>query len=498
LGCSPNAGVRLPGLKQHSAFSESDVPRDNWSGRLGFVLAASGSAIGLGNLWKFPYIAWQNSGGAFVLVYLACIAVVGLPIMCAEILIGRHAQASVAAATAKLGLPRWNVIGWLSVFTGFVILGFYSVIAGWSLSSFWQCLNWSIYGYQAPAESAFGEFLGHGSLQLVLTAAFSLATALIVARGISHGIERAAKILMPTLLAILFYLLVNVMLMSGFSTAMRFLFVPELGKLTAHGVLEALGHAFFTLSLGMGAMITYGSYMTKKEAIIPVSLTVVALDTLIALMACMIMYTIIFSVPGLSEQVGRSTVGMLFITLPKMFYTYMPGGAIVGPLFYVLVAFAALSSTISLLEVTTALFVDKYGWRRVTATAVAAGGTYGLSVLAALSLGAVGSISSFKLFGSHSDGIWHTLNVKLTGDKAGVLSILDHVSANWLLPLGGLLITLFVGWALPKRISMGELFPYSTRPPFLYRAWLFFVRFVAPGAIGWIIVRILFYNEDFS
>jgi len=315
--------------------------RDQWGGYVGFVLAASGSAVGLGNLWKFPYIAWTHNGGSFVLVYLLCILFIGMPIMVSEVLIGRHTQKSPVPAFARLGFPRWRFIGWLGVFAGMVILSFYAVIAGWSISSFFQCLNWSINGYQAPADGAFSQFLANGSFQIGLSFLFSVLTAVIVVKGIASGIEKATKVLMPGLLTIMLVLVVRSFFLPGFNEAISFLFSPNFSQFTPQSVLVALGHAFFTLSLGMGAMITYGSYMSKENSIIKASSAIVILDTLIALFACIIMYSIIFSSPSLKAQLdagdGGSTIGMLFVTIPKLFYTEMAGGQILAPLFYVLV-----------------------------------------------------------------------------------------------------------------------------------------------------------------
>lgn len=465
--------------------------RDHWSGRLGFVLAAAGSAIGLGNLWKFPYITYQNDGGRFVLIYLVCILIVGLPMMCAEVLIGRRAQSSVSGAFGALGHPRWNFIGWIGVLSGFVILGFYAVIAGWSLNSFYECMKFSLEGKYAKPD--FGAFVQNGSHQLALTFSFLVVTALIVVGGVSKGIERSAKVLMPALLVILTYLVYGVTQLEGFDRAIGFLFSPDFSEpFDPHSTLEALGHAFFTLSLGMGAMITYGSYMTQKEKILPVSITIVLLDTAIALVACVIMFSIIFSFPQVEADIQKSTVGMLFITIPELFYQEaMPGGTVLAPLFFVLVAFAALSSTISLLEVIVSSFVDRLGWTRGRSTLVSTGFVFGLGVLSALSLGASEPLHNFKLLGESG------LNEIISKDKKGVLDVLDHIAANWLLPIGGLLITLFAGWVLPKKISLEELFPGRETPPWQYKVWLFFVRFVAPASIGAIIIAVC-RGEDFS
>ncbi|MBN2800632.1 MAG: sodium-dependent transporter [Deltaproteobacteria bacterium] len=455
------------------------MTRAHWGSRLGFVLAASGSAVGLGNLWKFPYVTWENQGGAFVLVYLAAVVLLGVPIMTAEILVGRRAQLSPVPAFEKLGGGGWSAVGWLGVAAGGVIQSYYMVIAGWSLWSFYQCAGWSLGGYTSPADGAFGEFLANAPLQLSLTATFTLATAYIVWRGIGGGIETATKIMMPLLLAILLYLLGTALLMDGRDQALRMLFLPDFSTLRASSLLEAVGQAFFSLSLGLGAMITYGSYISKEESIFRSSVAVVALDTAVALIAAVAMFTIIFSVEGLSESLSGSTVGMLFVTLPELFYTQMPGGVLLAPAFYVLVAAAALSSTISLGEVVVSLFIDRMGWTRGKATLVATGVVFLGSILAALSVGAVPALSSFELFAG----------------KAGVLSTLDHVAANLLLPLGGLGTTVFVGWFLGREDVREELGAFGQSA--VFSVWLWLVRVVAPVAITALLIAV-FMGKDFS
>jgi NSS family neurotransmitter:Na+ symporter len=472
--------------------------RGNWGGRLGFVLAAAGSAVGLGNLWKFPYVTWNNHGAAFVLAYLACIAVLGLPVILSEILIGKTAQTSPVPAFGQLGFPKWRFVGWLGVITGLVILSFYTVIAGWSISSFVQCLGWTVNGYQNPATGAFDHFLAQGSLQLGLTLVFSMLTAAIVLAGVAKGIEKATKILMPALFLLILILVVRAMLLPGFGQALRFLLVPDFSHFGPQTILEALGQAFFTLSLGMGAMITYGSYMKRDEKILRSGVEIAILDTLVAFFACIIMYSIIFSFQSLQEQVTGSSIGMLFVVIPQMFYTQMPGGSILAPLFYLLVGFAALSSTISLLEVIVASMIDHWKMKRRQATLLGAGLTFVLSIFCALSLGANTFLSGFKLFGNATDGIFLHLNQAFTGNKSGILAIFDHVAANWFLPLGALLITLFVGWVLPREHSQKALgFDASERNAWVYRIWFFLVRFVAPLSIGWILVSVLG-GKDFS
>ncbi|MCP4678320.1 MAG: sodium-dependent transporter [Deltaproteobacteria bacterium] len=454
------------------------MSRGHWGSRLGFVLAAAGSAVGLGNLWKFPYITWENHGGAFVIVYLLAVVLLGLPIMMSEILVGRRAQLSPVPAFEKLGGKGWSFVGWLGVLAGATIQSYYMVIAGWSLRSFFQCLDWSANGY-APVEGDFGAFLGNGWLQIGLTALFTLMTVAIVYRGIGGGIEKATKVMMPVLLSILLYIMITALTMEGRGEALSMIFVPDFTKLSANGFLMAVGQAFFSLSLGLGAMIVYGSYISKKESIFKSAVWVVLLDTGVALVACITMFTIIFSIPELKNELSGSTVGMLFITLPKMFYTQMPGGIILGPAFFVLVAFAALSSTISLGEVIASLMIDRAGWSRPKATIVTASVVFIASIFAALSLGAVEGLSTFELF---------------TG-KAGMLSTLDHMVANYFLPLGGLFTTLFVGWKLGKKETLEELGLGKATVPFTI--WLWIVRVIAPAAIVFLLINVLM-GKDFS
>jgi len=460
------------------------ISREHWGSRLGFTMAAAGSAIGLGNLWKFPYITWHNNGGAFVLIYLVCIAAVGLPIMMAEILIGRRTQKSpVGAMKAAVG-PAWGWVGAWGVLAGFVILGYYTVVAGWTLSYFAKCLGWTFNGFPADVElgSMFTGFVANGSLQIVLSAIFSLATMGVIYFGVGHGIERVTRILMPALFAILLLLLVSALTMSGAGEALAFIFEPRFAHMRWAGVLEALGHAFFTLSLGMGAMITYGSYMSRRDSVVTSSLTVVILDTLIALFATVIMFSVIFSVPGMREQVSKSTAGMLFITMPKLFYTVVPMGNVLAPLFYVLVAFAALTSTISLLEVIVSYFIDERGVGRVKATTLCGLATFVLTVFCALSLGSSSTLSGFE---------W------IRG-KGGLFATLDHIASNWQLPTGGFFITLAAGWFMTRKSTEAELADESAPGWFRYGAWRFFIRYIAPLAVASIIAAVIFFHADFS
>lgn len=452
--------------------------------RVGFILAAAGSAVGLGNLWKFPYITWHNNGGAFVLIYLISVIIIGWPIMMAEILIGRKSQESPVPAFENLGGKKWSFVGWLGVLTGLIILGYYSVISGWTITSFVSCLKWSLSGYVVQPEGSFDLFIGNGPLQLLLSLIFMAITAVVIWKGVKKGIERTTRILMPILFLIIIYLVIRVQFLPGRSETFRFLFRPNFADLPSTGILEAVGHAFFTLSLGMGAMITYGSYMGRKESIHRNAAMVVFLDTLIAICACIIMYTIIFSAPSIKENISGSTIGMLFITLPNLLYTQIPFGAAVAPVFYILVGFAALSSTISLLEVVVSLLIDKLNFDRHRATLIGATSAYVISIFASLSLGAISGLSNFRIFGE---------------GKEGVLRTLDHLAANWMLPIGGFFITIFVGWFLDEKICQSELglFESDGIPKIIYKVFRFLIKYLAPIAVLAVITAIIL-GKDFS
>jgi len=454
--------------------------RAQWSGRLGFVLAAAGSAIGLGNLWKFPYITYENNGGAFVLVYLAAIAVVGVPIMVAEILLGRKSQRNAVGAfgvlaRGKPGGRAWQGVGFLGVLTGFVILSYYSVIAGWTLRYILMAVTGELGAlahHPEALQSFFTGFLANPYQQILCHVLFMGATVGVVFFGVGRGIERAAKLLMPLLLSILVILVVYSFWAPGFKDAITFLFRPNFSELTAGGVLEALGHSFFTLSLGMGAMLTYGSYMRKRDSIPRAALTICALDTLIAIMACIIMFSIIFS---FDFEVTKSST-ILFTTLPVVFFQ-LPGGAIVSGLFYLLVAFAALSSTISLLEVVSSYAIDELGWRRRRATLTMGVAILAFGVLSALSLGGNATLSNINLLGKPS--------------TAGAFGTLDYLASNWFLPVGGLLIALFTGWILSREESRSEIETGHGSLTWGYPVWRFLIRFAAPAAVGAIIVSVI-------
>lgn len=462
----------------------NETSRGNWTSSAGFVLAATGSAIGLGNLWKFPFITWENDGGAFVLVYLICIAAVGLPIMMAELLIGRRSQKSAVGALKEAAGPLWGIVGGWGVLAAFILLSYYTVIAGWSLYYFAKSVGWSLGGF--PAGIAMGDMFNEQSsnapLQLALSLGFSVATIGVVYFGVQRGIERIARTFLPILFGILLLMLFSALGMSGSGEALGFIFRPNFSELSSSSVLEAVGHSFFTLSLGMGAMITYGSYIARNQSVVKASGMIVFLDTLIALVATVIMFSVIFSVAGMEEQVGGSTVGMLFISLPELFFTEVPFGSLLGPLFYVLVALAALTSTMSLLEVVTSYLIDERGISRHKATVISGAAIFVFTIFAALSFTDAKFLSTLNIFGEGKDGWFSTA---------------DHFVSNWMLPTGGFLIALAAGWFMTRKATESELVDGTQPRWFHYGAWRFFIRFVAPAAVLAIIIAVIL-GRDFS
>jgi neurotransmitter:Na+ symporter, NSS family len=437
-----------------------------WSTRLAFILAATGSAVGLGNIWRFPYIAGDNGGGAFVLVYLACILMVGLPIMMAEILLGRRGRQSpintMLTVAREEGLSRgWGLMGWIGVLAGFLILSFYSVIAGWALAYVFKAGSGGFTGLDAEGSSAlFGDMLGDPEALLAWHTIFMVMTAMVVARGVRSGLERAVTILMPALVVLLIVLVGYAMAQGAFVAGLKFLFRPDFSALSANAVLLAMGQAFFTLSLGMGAIMVYGSYLSSDASVAKTSGAVVAADTLVALLAGLAIFPILFA-SGLAPSQGP---GLIFVTLPLAFGE-MPLGIYFGTIFFVLLVFAAWTSAISLIEPAVAFLVENVALTRVFATTLVAMFAWLLGVGALLSLNVWSGLRLFDM---------------------GLLDLLDYLTANILLPLGGFLIALFVGWRMTERSVESEL---QLRLRWLYSLWYFLVRYVAPIAILVVFLR---------
>ena len=423
-----------------------------WSSRMLFVLAAAGSAVGLGNIWKFPYITGENGGGAFVLVYLLCIAFIGLPVMMAEILLGRAGRESPINTMRKLarasgGSNDWTAIGWMGVVAGFLILSFYAVIAGWVLHYIFLLAGGTFTGADGDfTKETFSAFADQTLpnipwQELFWFTVFIAATAYIVARGVSRGLEMAVRWLMPVLFTLLIGLVVYAAIVGDFAAAWQFLFKFDASRLTADGVLEAMGHAFFTLSLGMGAIMAYGAYVPARVSVTTTAATIAVLDTVVALCAGLAIFPIVFATPGLEAGAGPA---LIFQSLPVAFGG-LKLGALVGAVFFVLVAFAALTSAISLLEPAFAFLVERYNVKRGQVAIVAGAVCWLLGV---------GSVVSDPFLG------W-----------------VDFLTGKIMLPLGGLLIALFAGWVLAKRVVAEQL---GFTEGWKWIVWSIAIRYVAP------------------
>lgn len=409
-----------------------------WSSRLGFVLAAAGSAVGLGNLWRFPYVAGENGGAAFVLVYLACIALIGAPILIAEIVIGRAGRhhepvAAMATLAADVRATRaWGLVGALGGLTALLFLSFYSVVAGWSLAWVAYAASDAVATTQGGAGALFEAMTADPVLLLVLHLLFVVLTAVIVVRGVHDGIERAVRVMMPGLLVILVALILYAAVETDqLGAAARFLFTPDFGRLSATGVLEAMGQSFFTLSVGVGGMLVYGSFLSERGVVGRTAFGIAAIDTGVALLAGLAIFPIVFAF-GIEPSAGP---GLLFVSLPNAFAA-LPGGRIVGAAFFVLVAVAALTSTISLLELLTEIAAERLGWSRIAAVLVASLGYGAIGVAVALSF-----------------NVWS--DVRIFG--RGLFDFVVHITSNVMLPLGGAGFALFAGWILSRQTFVDEV-----------------------------------------
>ncbi|MET4161965.1 NSS family neurotransmitter:Na+ symporter [Marinobacterium sp. MBR-111] len=437
----------------------------SWANRWIFILAATGSAVGLGNIWKFPYITGENGGGAFVLVYLVCILLVGIPIMMGEILVGRRARQSPINAVRETAVeagrdPRWGLIGWLGVLAGYIIFSFYSVVAGWVLHYIAGMGTGQFVDIGSDlAGKKFESLLASPDQMLIWHTVFVLMVVVVVAGGVNKGLERATKIMMPALFLLLLVLLGYSLNSGSFAEGWSFLFSFNPDALTWDAVLVALGHSFFTLSLGMGAIMAYGSYMGKKDSIGATVLTIGVLDTVVALVAGLAIFPIVFA----NQLDPGAGPGLMFITLPVAF-GQMPGGQVFGFLFFLLVGVAAWTSAISLLEPATAWVVERFGFKRLHAAAL-----LGFIIW----LMGIASLLSFN----------HWADIKIF--SMGIFDFLDFITANIMLPLSGLLIAVYVGWVLTQRMTRDELALGSSGA---YSAWQFTIRFIAPVAVAVIFV----------
>jgi len=437
----------------------------HWSSRMAFILAVTGSAVGLGNVWKFPYIAGQNGGGAFVLVYLACVILIGMPVMMSEILIGRRGRRNPVATMELLGSEEsgnrnWRWVGAMGVVAGILILSYYSVIAGWTLAYILKSVTGVFSGATADAVAAeFTGFVGDWRQIGLCHTIFMGLTVFVVARGVERGLEQAVRFMVPALLVLMLVLLGYAMTSGHFAEGVAFMFTPDFDKLSWGGVLAALGQAFFTLSIGMGAIMAYGAYLPEETSITGSSAAVVTADTAIAILAGLAIFPLVFA-NGLAPSDGP---GLVFNTLPLAF-GQMAGGIFFSTVFFVLLSFAAWTSAIGLMEPAVAWIVEKYHRTRAEAS---------VAVGLLIWLVGIGSVLSFNVLADFRF---------LAGT---IFDNVDYLTSNIMLPLGGLLITLFAGWVMASNSTADELRDSGT----VYRVWRVLARFIAPIGILLVLVN---------
>lgn len=445
-----------------------------WTSRLAFVLAATGSAVGLGNIWRFPYVAGENGGGVFVLIYIVCILLIGIPIMMAEVMLGRRGRRSPIETMRALALEEgqsanWAWVGRMGIAAAFLILSFYSVVAGWVLAYIFRMLGGVFQGADAAQVGAvFDALIGDPERVIAWHTIFMVVTVAIVARGVEHGLEKAVKYLMPALFFLLLILLGYSATTPAFLEGARFMFVPDFSEISGAGVLNAMGMAFFSLSLGMGAIMMYGSYLPKNASIARLTMVVAAADTTVALIAGLIIFPIVFSY-GLDPSEGADLV---FKTLPLAF-EQMPGGTLIGTLFFVLLAFAAITSAISLLEPPVAWMIENKNIDRAQAARLSGAITWFLGL---------GTIFSFNLWADYKWTFRFDLGkvqYVLFRDKS-FFNVVDFLTSNIMLPLGGLLIAMFAAHLMQRESCEDEL-ALNRRH---FNVWYFILRNLSPIAVA--------------
>ena len=444
--------------------------RANFGSKLGVILASAGSAVGLGNIWRFPFETGNHGGAAFILIYLGCVLFFGIPIMVAEFSIGRHSRANTAGAYQKLAPgTHWRWVGRMGVLAGFLILGYYSVVAGWTLEYIVQAGTNAFAGQSAnDFIASFNGFIAHPWRPALWMAVFMLMTHFIIVKGVEKGIEKSAKIMMPMLFLVLIVLAVCSVSLPGARAGIEFLLKPDFSKVNGNVLLGAMGQAFFSLSLGMGCLCTYASYFRNDTNLPKTALNVGWIDTMVAILAGFIIFPAAFSV-GIQPDAGPS---LLFITLPNVFqqaFGNLPWLAVIlSIMFYVLLALAALTSTISLHEVVTAYLHEEFNLTRGRAAKLVTAGCTFLGVLCSLSLGVGKELTVFGLT---------------------LFDLFDFLTAKIMLPLGGFFIAIFTGWYLDKRIVWEEVSNNGTLPKVVYRIWLFLLKYIAPIGIGFIFIN---------
>ncbi len=438
------------------------MERGNFGTKIGIILATAGSAVGLGNVWRFPYMAGENGGAAFIVLYFGCILLLGIPGMVSEFIVGRHAQSNAYRAYGKMGGRPWRLVGILGILTSTIILGFYAVVAGWCLQYLFASVAGQLSGDAAYVQNYFQTFSTDPVKPCLWGVGFVLLTHLVVVRGVQQGIERASKILMPLLLILLVVIVVASCLLPGAMDGVRFLLLPDFSKVTHSVLLEALGQAFFSLSLGTACLCTYASYFSRKTNLLRSATQIALLDTVIAILAGLMIFPAAFSV-GVNPDSGPS---LIFITLPNVFqqaFSAVPVvGYVIGILFYALLVFAALTSTISMHEIGTAFFHEELHLSRPKAAWIL---TVVCSVLAVFCSLSVGAVDAIRLFG------------------LSLMDFCDLLTAQVMLPAGALLTSLMLGWLVPRRLLHDEFTNQGTVSLRLFSVWRFCVRFVVPLCI---------------
>ncbi len=399
------------------------MKRDTWGSKIGFIFAVAGSAVGLANIWRFPFLVGQNGGAAFIILYLVCLFIIGFPVFIAELLIGRTTETSPSGAFLKLGgSKKWGYAGKLTIITGFIVSSFYSAVAGWILGYLIEALkgNLSSFSTTSHAISHYESLMTHPLWGVSFHFCFITLCISVLYLGVRNGIEKGNKVMMPLLFIVLITLVVNGLMMPNASIGLKFLFSPDFSLITPAAVLIALGQSFFTLSIGQGTLVTYGSYLGKKDNLVTTSLPIILMDTLVSILSAVAVFTIVFSV----EMEPNSGPGLIFHTLPWAF-SQIPGGYFLAVLFFLLVTLAALTSEISALEPAIAYFIDEHGWKRSKAVLFTGFSAFLLGVPSALSYSV---LKDYTWFGfTFLDGM-------------------DFIASAILIPLGGFLAIVLVGW----------------------------------------------------
>ena len=436
--------------------------RGNFGSRLAIVLATAGSAVGLGNVWRFPFMTGQNGGAAFILIYFACVLLLGIPGMVSEFVVGRYSQANAARAYGSIGNRGWRWVGYLGIFTSMIILGFYAVVAGWCLQYLFASLGRQLNGDASYVIEYFNVFSSDPVKPCLWAVGFVLITHAVVSQGVEKGIERASKLLMPLLLLLLIVLVVASCMLPGASKGVEFLLRPDFSKVSGGVFLEALGQAFFSLSLGTACLCTYASYFKREANLLQAASQIALLDSGIAILAGLIIFPAAFSV-GVQPDSGPS---LIFITLPNVFqqaFLTMPAvGYVIAILFYALLVFAALTSTISMHEIGTAFFHEELHLSRQRAAWILTAVCSLIAVFCSLSVGADTDIQVLGL---------------------PLMEFCDYLTAQYMLPAGAFLTSILIGWFADRRLVRDEFTNKGTVRESFFRVWLFSVRFIVPVCI---------------